>query len=168
MEKFTILTPPADYDPLRAMSGVIIQEWLREVGIPSSAKPMAFWALMQKVKSQHDFDAFILAYGRLDIDPDWLRNFFHSSQNKLKGWNMSGYSNPDFDRMADESARAMDREKRRKLVWEMQQIVLKDVPYIPLYIPDMIEAVREGDFSGWVGTLEGIGNIWSFCEVKPN
>jgi peptide/nickel transport system substrate-binding protein len=168
MEKFTILTPPADYDPLRAMSGVIIQEWLREVGIPSSAKPMAFGALIQKVKSQHDFDAFILAYGRLDIDPDWMRSFFHSSQNKPKGYNMSGYTNPDFDRIADESARSIDREKRRKLVWEMQRLVLKDVPYIPLYIPDMIEAVREGSFGGWVATLEGIGNIWYFCEVKPN
>lgn len=165
MEDFTILTPPADYDPLRAMSGVIIQEWLRDIGIPASAKPMAFGALIQKVKTQHDFDAFILGYGRLDIDPDWIRSFFHSSQNKPKGWNMSGYTNPEFDRIADESARTMDEKKRRELVWEMQRILLNDVPYIPLYIPDMIEAVRKGEFSGWVNALEGIGNIWSFCEV---
>ena len=167
MEKFTILTPPADYDPLRAMSGVIIQEWLRDVGIPASAKPMAFGALIQQVKTQQDFDAFILGYGSLDIDPDWIRSFFHSNQNKPKGFNMSGYTNPDFDRIADESARTMDLEKRRELVWEMQRILLKDVPYIPLYIPDMIEAVRVGEFSGWVDALEGIGNIWSFCEIKP-
>ncbi|UCF85094.1 MAG: ABC transporter substrate-binding protein, partial [Desulfobacteraceae bacterium] len=72
MEKFTILTPPADYDPLRAMSGIFIQEWLKEVGIPVSAKPMAVGALLQKVNTQHYFEAFILGYGRLDLDPDWL------------------------------------------------------------------------------------------------
>jgi hypothetical protein len=31
----------------------------------------------------------------------------------------------------------------------------------------LIEAVRADKFTGWVGTLEGIGNLWSFCELKP-
>ena len=167
MKKFTILTPPADYDPLRAMSGMIIQEWLKEIGIPVSAKPMAFGSLIQQVTSQHDFDAFIMAYGRLDIDPDWVRDFFHSGQDKKRGGNKSGYRNPDFDRIADESAAAMDKEKRQNLIREMQRIILRDVPYIPLYTPDLIEAVREDKFTGWVETLEGIGNPWSFCELKP-
>ncbi len=167
MKKFTILTPPADYDPLRAMSGMIIQEWLKEIGIPVSAKPMAFGSLIQKVKYQHDFDAFILAYGRLDIDPDWMRKFFHSGQDKKRGGNKAGYHNLDFDRVADESAAAMDKEKRQNLIREMQKMILRDVPYIPLYAPDLIEAVREDKFTGWVETLEGIGNLWSFCELKP-
>lgn len=167
MKKFTILTPPADYDPLRAMSGMIIQEWLKEIGIPVSAKPMAFGSLIQKVKYQHDFDAFILAYGRLDIDPDWMRKFFHSGQDRKRGGNKAGYHNPDFDRIADESAAAMDKEKRQNLIREMQRIILRDVPYIPLYTPDLIEAVRDDKFTGWVQTLEGIGNLWSFCELKP-
>jgi ABC-type transport system substrate-binding protein len=167
MTKFTILTPPADYDPLRAMSGMIIQEWLKEIGIPVSAKPMAFGSLIQQVSYQHDFDAFIMAYGRLDLDPDWVRKFFHSGQDKKRGGNKAGYRNPDFDRIADESAATMDKEKRQKLIREMQRIVLRDVPYIPLYTPDLIEAVREDKFTGWVETLEGIGNIWSFCELKP-
>ena len=166
MKKITILTPPADYDPLRAISGMIIQEWLKEAGIPVSARPMAFGSLIQQVSSQHDFDAFIMAYGRLDIDPDWMRYFFHSGQDKKRGGNKAGYHNPDFDRIADESAAAMDKEKRRNLIKEMQRIILRDVPYIPLYSPDLIEAVREDKFTGWVETLEGIGNIWSFCELK--
>jgi peptide/nickel transport system substrate-binding protein len=168
MEKFTILTPPADYDPLRAMSGMIIQEWLRMLGIPAFAKPMAFGSLIQQVKGRHQFDSFILGYGGLDIDPDWMRNFFHSSNDKARGWNMSGYQNPDFDRISEESANALDREKRQKLIWKMQKMILQDVPYIPLYNPKLIEAVRTDKFSGWVETLEGIGNPWSFCEVRPN
>jgi ABC-type transport system substrate-binding protein len=167
MKKFTVLTPPANYDPLRAMSGMIIQEWIKEVGIPVSAKPMSLGALLQKVNSQHDFDAFILGYGRLDIDPDWLRRFFCSREDRRRGGNKSGYHNPDFDRIADESAATMDREKRRDLIWEMQKIIMRDIPYIPLYTPDLIEAVRKDKFRGWVETLEGIGNLWSFCELKP-
>ena len=167
MEKFTILTPPADYDPLRAMSGMIIQGWLREAGIPASAKPMGFGALLDQVKKRREFDAFILGYGRLSLDPDYLRSFFHSRNDKPRGRNMGGYRNPDFDRIADQSSSPMDREKRRELIREMQRMILEDVPYIPLYNPKLLEAARKDKFTGWVNMLEGIGNSWSFCQVKP-
>ncbi len=168
MNKLTILTPPADYDPLRAMSGMIIQEWLKKLGIPVSAKPMAFGSLLEQVKIRREFDAFVLAYGQLSLDPDWVRSFFHSRNDKVRGRNMSGYQNPVFDELADRSARTMDREKRKQMVCQMQKIIMQDIPYLPLYTPKMIEAVRTDRFSGWVETLEGIGNIWSFCELKPN
>jgi peptide/nickel transport system substrate-binding protein len=167
MPKMMILTPPADYDPLRAMSGVIIQEWIKELGISASARPMSMNALQAKVNSQRDFDAFILGYGQLDIDPDWLRRFFHSREDKMRGGNKSGYHNSEFDRVADESASAMNWEKRRQLIWKLQKIAARDLPYIPLYVPDLIEAVRKEKFTGWVEMVEGIGNLWSFCVLKP-
>jgi peptide/nickel transport system substrate-binding protein len=167
MEQFTILTPPADYDPLRAMSGMMIQEWLRAMGMPAFAKPMAFGALLEQVKGQHEFDAFVLGYGSLSLDPDYLRIFFHSSNDKPRGWNMSGYKNKNFDRLADQSVSEMNPEIRKELIWKMQQIIMTDVPYIPLYNPILIEAVRKDTFSGWVNMVDGIGNIWSFCQVKP-
>jgi ABC-type transport system substrate-binding protein len=167
MEKFTILTPPADYDPNRAMCGMMIQEWLRDVGMPAFSRPMAFSSLLQKVKARHDFDTFVLGYGKLSLDPDYVRIFFHSKMDKARGWNMSGYRNPEFDRMADRSRKEMDREKRRELLFDMQRLVLRDVPYIPLYNPNIVESVRNDRFSGWVSMIEGIGNVWSFTTIKP-
>ena len=167
MQGFTILTPPSDYDPHRAMTGVMIQEWLREIGIPASARPMAFSSLIRQVKDRHQFDLFVLGYGRLSLDPDYLRNFFHSSNDRPGGWNMSGYKNPEFDRIADESSRSMDLGRRRALIREMQRIIMRDIPYVPLYNPQLVEAVRTDKFQGWVEMLEGIGNTWSFCQIKP-
>jgi ABC-type transport system substrate-binding protein len=149
------------------MCGMMMQEWLRMLGIPAYSKPMAFGALLQQVKVRHDFDSFILGYGNLSLDPDYLRNFFISRNDKKRGWNMSGYNNPRFDKIADESASAMNRDKRRSLIWEMQKIIIGDVPYIPLYDPKLIEAVRKGKFTGWVQMLGGVGNVWSFCRLKP-
>jgi ABC-type transport system substrate-binding protein len=168
MEKFTILTPPADYDPLRAMSGMMIQEWLRAFGMPALSRPMAFGALLTQIKGRHEFDAFILGYGRLSMDPDYLRNFFLSANDKERGWNISGYKNPEFDHLAEKSTSEMNRELRKKLIFKMQKIIMRDVPYIPIYDPALIEAVRKDTFTGWVETLDGIGNLWSFCLVKPN
>ena len=167
MERFTILTPPADYDPHRAMSGLIIQEWFREMGMPAYSRPMSFSTLLQQVKQKHDFDSFILGYGRLPIDPDYIRSMFHSRSDKPRGWNMSGYRNADFDRMADRSRKALDPARRRQLIWKMQQLISRDLPYIPLYKPTLIEAVRTDRFRGWVEMQDGIGNVWSFCRLKP-
>jgi len=167
MERFTILTPPADYDPHRATTGLMIQEWLRQVGMPAYARPMSFSSLLDQVKGEHDFDAFILGYGRLRLDPAYLGNLFHSNNDKPRGWNMSGYHNPVFDYLADRSVSEMDPVKRQALVLEMQREIARDLPYIPLYKPSVVEAVRRDRFSGWVNMLEGIGNIWSFCQVKP-
>ncbi|MCF8038102.1 MAG: ABC transporter substrate-binding protein [Desulfohalobiaceae bacterium] len=167
MQKFVILTPPADYDPNRATCGLMIQEWLNDLGIPAIARPMSFGALLQKVKGEHDFDAFILGYGRLSLDPDYLRSFFHSRNDKSRGWNMSGYHNPEFDRLATKSVSAMDPDKRQELIHRMQEIVMRDLPYIPLYKPQEIEAANM-KFSGWEQMVGGIGNLWSICQVKPN
>lgn len=166
MQRFTILTPPADYDPHRATSGLMIQEWLRGLGMPAFARPMAFSALLQQVKGNHDFDAFIMGYGRLGVDPDYVVNLFHSSNDKPRGWNMSGYHNPVFDRLADMSISETDPPRRQTLVMEMQTLIARDLPYVPLYKPSVVEAVRTDRFDGWVEMLEGIGNIWSFCQVK--
>lgn len=167
MAPFNLYTPPADYDPHRAMSGLMIQEWLRDIGIPVFARPMHFGSLLQKIKDNHDFDAFILGYGRLSLDPDYLRFFFISGNDKKRGWNMSGYRNPAYDRMAVQSENEMNVERRRRLIHDMQVIISRDVPYLPLYNPNLLEAVRTDHFTGWVAMIDGIGNRWSFCQLRP-
>lgn len=167
MDTITILTPPADYDPQRAMIGIMIQEWLKMLGVPAVSRPMPLGAMIHHVKTRHDFDCFVLGYGSLSLDPDYLRNFFLSTNKKPKGWNTSGYDNPRFDRIAEASARTLDREKRRKLIWEMQKIIMRDLPWIPLYCPKLEEGARTDRFGGWVNMVGGIGNHWSFCQIQP-
>ncbi len=165
--EITILTPPADYDPQRAMSGMMIQEWLMQVGINATARPMSFGALLQKVKGQHDFDSFVLGYGNLSLDPAWVSAFFVSKNDSHGGWNMSGYHNPDFDALAEKAAKTLEPEERRPLVLEMQRLLQRDVPFLPLYNPLLVEAARRDRFEGWVPMVGGIGNLWSLCQLKP-
>jgi len=167
MKEFTILTPPADYDPQRAMVGLMIREWVKLLGMPATSKPMPLGPLIQQVKTRRQFDLFVLGYGNLSLDPDYLRNFFISRNNKPKGRNTSGYSNPRFDRIADASAGAMDLKERKKLIWEMQDIIMNDLPWLPLYSPKLAEGVRRDRFTGWVSMVGGIGSRWSFCTIKP-
>lgn len=164
VEPFDILTPPADYDPLRAMSGMLIQEWLREVGIHATAKPTSFATIVQKVNTEQDFDAFILGW-ILGVDPDYMRVFFHSNQTMPEGYNPMGYSNPVYDALADASARECDREKRRELIFKAQEMIMEELPYVPLYFRDEIEAYNSATFTGWFEDLGGIDG--SIIFLKP-
>jgi ABC-type transport system substrate-binding protein len=164
---FDILTPPADYDAHRAMSGMMIQQWLRDIGLPAFARPTHFGSLLEKIKSHHDFDVFVLGYGRLPLHCDYLRYFFQSSQDKQRGYNMSGYRNKAYDRIANASQSEMNASRRRQLLHQMQTTISTELPYIPLYNPYLVEAVRTDGFRGWVPMIEGIGNRWSFCMLKP-
>ena len=166
VKPFTILTPPADYDPLRAISGLLIQEWLREAGIPVTAAPTSFGDIVNKVNTEWNFDTYLLGW-RLSLDPDYMRTFFHSKEIVRDGYNSMGYSNPAFDRLADRSAKELNEEKRRKLIFEMQEYIIREAPYIPLYTSTLIEAYRRDRFTGWVNQLDGIGNGWSFLFLKP-
>jgi peptide/nickel transport system substrate-binding protein len=161
----TILIPSFGYDALRAISAKFIQEWWKEIGLSVEIRFLAFKKLMKGVKTDHDFDAVVLGWN-LGIDPDYFRVFFHSREAVSYGKNFSGYKNRHFDSLAEASAIETDFNKRKKLIIKMEQVLMEDVPYIPLYTPFIIDAYRLDRFHGWLNQLDGIGNIWSLLLIK--
>jgi ABC-type transport system substrate-binding protein len=161
-----LLTPPADYDAQRAQAGNLIQQWLHGFGVPVDWRPMSFGAMIKKVRSEQDFDMFVSGW-RTGIDPDHLRSFFHSSGDRPKGRNSGGYRNDKFDRLAELQAATMDLNERAIIVRQCQDILMHDLPYLPLYVQLNLEGVRIDRYDGWVQMVGGIGNMWSFLQVKP-
>jgi ABC-type transport system substrate-binding protein len=167
MPSVTILTPPAEYDVEVATAGQMIQEWLKDFGIPTFWEPVAFGSLLNQIRNERDFDMFVVGWRSLPIDPDYLKRFFHSSYGYPMGRNYTGYSNIEFDRMVELQAQTMDTKARRKIVLDLQSRLMEDLPYIPLYVPFRLEGMRIDRFEGWTKMLGGIGNTWTFCLVRP-
>jgi len=167
VSNLTLITPSAEYDTEAAASGQAIQEWLSAFGIPVSWEAMAFNSLLRRVKSDRDFDMFIMSWRGLSLDPDYLRRFFHSEYDLPNQWNFTGYHNPEFDRLAEQQMQALDLKKRRKMILRLQDLLSRDLPCIPLYVPHQMEAIRTDRFTGWVKEMGGVGNIWSFCLLRP-
>lgn len=165
--QFDLLTPPADYDPNRAISAMLISEWMNNFGIPVVARPMAFSAMLQKVKSERNFEMFILGYGFIQPDPDIMRSFFSSKSDRKNGRNLTGFNDKEYDKLAEESSATINPEKRREIIFKLEEIIAGQVPMIPIFTPSEIEAVRKDKFTGWVSTQDGIGNLWSYLVLKP-
>ncbi len=167
MAHLTLITPPAQYDTEMAASGQAIQEWLRAFGIPVSWDATAFSSLIRQVKFKREFDTFIMSWRGLSLDPDYLRRFFHSSYDVPNQWDFTGYNNPEFNRLAELQMRALDLKERRRIVMKLQNLLSMDLPCIPLYVPHQMEGIRTDRFSGWVKEVGGVGNIWTFCLLRP-
>jgi len=155
-----ILTPSAGYDPLRATSGIWIEQWLKEAGIPVKANLTGFNVIVPRVFEEQDFDMWILGWG-LTIYPDYLADFFHSNQAVLGGLNAGGYSKPEFDAMADDFTSETDLNAARVKAFTLQEYLADDLPYVTLFATPIIEAYRTETVNfAFTDVLDGLQNYF--------
>jgi peptide/nickel transport system substrate-binding protein len=96
------------------------------------------------------FDYDIILWGWYsDPDPNYMLSVM-STQEIPTGLSETGYSNPEFDALFAEQATTLDAEKRKEIVWQMQQIVFDDVVYVIPYYGQEVQAFRKDRFTGWV------------------
>ena len=136
-----LIAPSAGYDPLRSTFAIWIERWMNEVGIPVRADLTGFNLIVDKVFTQQDFDMWILGWG-LSLFPDYLESFFHSRHSDLEGYNAGGYSNPEYDRLADELLAETDLEEARQQAFQMQGFLADELPYVVLFTTPLVETYR--------------------------
>ncbi|MCA1570395.1 MAG: ABC transporter substrate-binding protein [Chloroflexi bacterium] len=104
-----------------------------------------------------DYDIALIGYGGLGGDPDYLREVY-SSRVPRRFQSVSGYTNAEFDEIADQQLVALDDDERAQLVDRMQEIVAADVPLLPLFYPTSFHIFRESVFDQWYFTPGGFAN----------
>ncbi len=171
-----ILTPEANYDPIRAQAGLMIAKQLKDIGINAESIAMDFGSIVDRM-NERNFDMYILGWS-IGSDPtDFLHAFFHSSMSVV-GQNYPGYQNSSsyaaymgydecFDEIIDAARRTGDEEERKDLVKEAQASICYDLPYDVLYYRTNIEAYRSDRFTGWeVGSKGSIFTWSSLYKIK--
>jgi len=163
--KIEILTPQADYDPIRAQAGLMIATELQNVGIYAESIAMDFGSIVDRI-DQRQFDMYILGW-RIGSDPtDFLHAFFHSST-AVAGQNYPGYQNASFDAIIDHARQTGDEDARKQDVFDAQAVIAYDLPYDVLYFRTNIEAYRSDNFVGWVvGSTGSIYNWRSIFNIR--
>ena len=84
------------------------------------------------------------------------------------------WSNSAYDKLALDQASAVDPQKRAQIIWQMQQIMYQQSPWIPMTIPDYLEAVNTAKWTGWTRQFNGAGGAWelegniaSYLNLRP-
>jgi peptide/nickel transport system substrate-binding protein len=123
----------------------IISDGLSEIGISAPPTIMDGDALYDLLEPDWDFDMILWGWG-WDPDPDFA-TFAFTCQAIEDYLSDGGYCNDEYDAIYLEQGTTMDEEARRALIWEAQEILFEDRPYINLAYPPTIQAYRSDRFT---------------------
>jgi len=113
----------------------IIKEDLAAVGIKINIQTEDVASIKEDIKNRN---YQILLFGELlNLDPDPF-SFWHSSQIKDPGQNISLYSNPQVDAILQNARQDLNPDSRAKKYQQFSQIICEDLPAIFLYSPDYL------------------------------
>ena len=143
----------------------IISDGLAQIGISAPPSPMDPDSLIALYPA-FDFDLILWGWG-LDPDPDFAMLIFTCDERAEGGWNDSGYCDEGFDEMYWEQGITVDHEARRELIWQMEEKLFNDRPYIVLDYEKWVQAYRSDRFTGF-GMYAG-DILWksAFLTAEP-
>ncbi|NIP34243.1 MAG: hypothetical protein GWN18_04885, partial [Thermoplasmata archaeon] len=182
-----LLTPPADYDPIRIKAGELIAKNLRSLGMDIVAKPVDFDTLVAKMNA-FDYDMLIIGWS-LSSDP--VGNVFDilgpmASQNYFAWWPVDHeYENPWYNTLygistlADQESQDMaiqchelgqvakesfDRDVQIKYTKWGQGIVAEALPCNVLYYRVNNYAIST-KWSNWIPYFGELLNVYSLGSL---
>ncbi len=134
---------------------VVIQNYLKQVGIPCEIETLEFQLLLAQMK-QGQYQMTTSRWIGGNQDPIFLKDLFMTKAN----FNRTNYSNPQLDPILQEAVDTLDREKAHDLYAQAQQLISRDVPMLPLWYPAnmVIAQKRVGNIK-----VDGSGD-WGFVK----
>jgi peptide/nickel transport system substrate-binding protein len=143
----------------------VISDGLAQIGISAPPTLMDEDSLIGLYPA-FDFDLVYWGWG-LDPDPDFAMLIFTCDQREEGGWSDSGYCDEEFEEMYAEQAVTVDHEARRATIWEMQEKLFNERPYIVLTYAKTVQAYRSDRFTGF--GLEAGDILWksAFLQGVP-
>ncbi len=167
----TILTPGDEYDPARPDYTSRIETTLETIGydvrpVVTDFDTVVDLAFSEDAAGARQYDMYVLGWTLGNpVLPDYHRWLFATGAVA----NSTGYSAPDFDADLALYQAATAPEEARAALWGMEQAVARDLPYLVLYHPEIVEAYRS-DRVGFAehGVLGGIqGRLGGLEDLRP-
>jgi len=121
-----------------------IQAYLQAIGVKTELRTYdwpTYVAGLLKPIQESELEVFLLGWGPVILDADFaIYGMFHSSTNPPNGLGSAFYSNPEFDKLMDESRKEQNVKKRLELLKKASEIVWDDCPWIWLHVEKFVIA----------------------------
>ncbi len=145
----------------------LLSEMWSAIGVKTELAATDPDALTSQCCPVFDYDIILWGWGS-DPDPNLLLNVQTSGEIPT-GYNETGYSNPEFDALYAQQAVELDLDKRKELVWKMQEVAFNDVVYIIPYYEQNVQAYRTDRFTGWLTDFPKIelSDVTSLVVIEP-
>ncbi len=145
----------------------LLSEMWTAIGVKTELAATDPDALTSQCCPVFDYDIILWGWGS-DPDPNLLLNVQTTGEIPT-GYNETGYSSPEFDELYAQQAVELDLDKRKELVWKMQEVAFNDVVYIIPYYEQNVQAYRTDRFTGWLSDFAKIelSDVTSLVVIEP-
>src|SRR5499426_4930513 len=145
--------------PYQDWAVYVIQEW-RKIGVEAEHRPLESAAWYADGRDQGNFETIVTPIGYVVDDPDALLAPFITGSSQ----NWARFSDPAVDDLYSRQARTLDPVERRKVVIDVQKIVLENVYHIP-YLWWALNVVHWAKVKNWVAppshfTNQKLQDVW--------
>src|SRR3989454_519525 len=156
-----MLTPQADYDPIRASAGTLIAQNMRAIGVNMNSKATAFGAIVDALDARN-FDMWILGWSLTGyVEPGYIQSFFHSRNAPIPGQNYESYVNTSLDTIIDDATGAVGTKATQLWKWT-QGAILQDAVYNVLYFRTNVFAFRQDRINPASFRTDIGGDVWIY------
>src|SRR5216110_3121391 len=126
-----------------------IQAMFKDVGVEAKVQFLEWGTVFPQLRGNPlNHHMFTVGWVTSNADADYsLYALFHSKQVPPTGWNTSRYANARVDALVEQARRSLNQTEREKLYGEVQDIIAKEMVWIPIYTTKEIIATR--------GTVKG-------------
>jgi peptide/nickel transport system substrate-binding protein len=135
---------------------VLIQEDLGKIGVKVNIVTLDFPSLLERISQKFNYEAVILGFRNVDLDPNGQMNIWLSSAEN-HAWNPKQKApetawEAEIDKLMRAQASTSDPKKRKQSFDRVQQIIYEQAPFIYLVNNNALSAVS----SSVAGATPGI------------
>lgn len=142
-ETITIYTQD---DTERIALSELIQNQLRAININAEVEILAMGAISDLIDNSKIDGLFVFGATCTTVEADKaLRNFLSTSPGSM---NTSQYKNPEYDELLNKACTTYDDDVRYDLYKQCQEILARDLPWVPTYNKQQLVGVRS-DVKGY-------------------
>lgn len=125
--------------PETELIGTMLKEQWKKLGVKTNLEILESYEIQQDKINPREYDAIL--FGEiLGMIPDPF-SFWHSSQKKYPGLNLSLFGNRDADKLLEEARQSLDENTRTKKYEEFQNLILSDYSTLFLYSPPFLYTI---------------------------
>jgi len=147
-------------NPFRIRLATVIQHQLADVGIDVELRTYDWGTFYGDIKAGN-FQMYSLSWVGINL-PDIFRNVFHSASVPPSGANRGRYSNREVDDLLTRAQIEQDADMQAALYRKVQEIIFKQLPYVPLWFEDHVFIARKS-MKGYVihadGNYDGLAYV---------
>lgn len=159
--RFSVTIDPSPYGPDMFRTAEYLKEAFRQVGVDLTIRNQDMASYLKRIYTDRDFD-MLTNVANCAADPTIGVQRFYWSKNFQKGVvfsNATNYNNPEVDQLLEAAQTENDPAARREQFLRFQQIVLSDLPAVPLVYIDFATLTPKGVHEHTLGATGIYGNF---------